>query len=863
MKRETATEGWLAEVGSRIDRVLEDLIVPLPNITLRIALADEGLPRQAAFGSEELFQPTLPGRYVIASEPGAGKSTYLATEARKYLDEGRGVAYLPMSRHRESGSLTRTLTGAFFDDMALNEYLGQGGLILLDAVDESRADEVGVVFDEILDWATLHREARIICTCRSAELPAWVPKEFQRITLLPLDDDSIKRTLADASTPGTAHLYDLLNSDSLRHLFRNPLLLSMAVAILSDSRLVSARPRIESKVDVYRIFLGWIERREEQRAHLDDRVSRALFRLRPQALGWIGAKMIIRDIVSADRGQMIEWIGELSSQTHLIGSWPTSAIASDLFDMLSAAPPLRETDVSRFAPAQISFMHPSYGEYFAATELLRQASGDGRVPASELAHRIPHATARSFEVMYYAIGQALRPQDLFAAMMTHATENRDRDLLRALAHSLAYFDSFPSSFVDDLIIRAIDAFKFWDKPFDYELFYSTSQISARVSTNFPDRLSRDLHRLERKYANAVPREIPQWSASDVLEHLNAEPDSATLLDIFYTASRIERPGGQKLDIAQAIVMSLTRISGGIDESARAQGVACLAALAEPYTLDYLHDVARDRSAGQLSRVHALNGIGRIGDSRSVPLVVALLRDLTDVYVRDSASWSLQLLGNAARKRSDARTMDVIVATYEWCLSVPPVEEEDINTLGNVLYSIGRLMLTQLTSQVRKVLRTSDSAYVREDAVHTLGQLGAYGAAANIAQCLSDVDPVVRAKAAEALGRLGLRAYRSEIERLRSDDINFVVDCANEALTKLSIDARIAVAFDAARLVDGLYVLHLDLENAHQVDAMANQLFEAGRIRHRVEMIETRHGAELRMTQGTFDAIRATVLGGPL
>lgn len=244
-----AHPGYFDEIRSRIDHVLRESILPIHKLNYKIAIFDDRLARYVPLGFNELVDPLAAEKYVIASEPGSGKSTY-----------------------------------GLLDDVALREYLRDGGLVLLDAVDESRAGEVGAVFDEILDWASSYPLARIICTCRSAELPAWVPKEFRRITILPLDEKTIDRALSDAHSEVTSarasHLYRLLTTDAMRRLFQNPLLLSMAVAILSDSDLASSRSRIESKVDLFRVLLAWLDKREEQRAHLDDRRSRALLRQR-------------------------------------------------------------------------------------------------------------------------------------------------------------------------------------------------------------------------------------------------------------------------------------------------------------------------------------------------------------------------------------------------------------------------------------------------------------------------------------------------------------------------------------------------------------------------------------------------------
>ena len=245
---------------------------------------------------------------------------------------------------------------------------------------------------------------------------------------------------------------------------------------------------------------------------------------------------------------------------------------------------------------------------------------------------------------------------------------------------------------------------------------------SRTTSRFPERLLVDIRRLESKYAQEVPREIVGLTLPEARERLESEVTAVVLIDLYHTIGLMAGIGHEERREVGELVVSRYQ---AIQVDARQYAIRCLSALAAPETREFLENVALDRTAGANERVFALAALASIGDLRSVDPVIKYLRE-PEFPWRDSASWSLQTLGHKALAAGRGDVFEKIRDAYAFAMQEPVSDPEVGYTLGNVMYSIGRLNIQGLTQEIIDLVESSPDAYVREDGTHALGQLGGDG-----------------------------------------------------------------------------------------------------------------------------------------
>src|ERR1035438_6327452 len=479
MVGETPLSDHRAYTLAAAEKLLAAAVVDTPYLARRMQIVNERSGSGKDINWDEVLDLKPPGRFLLVGEPGAGKSMHLARLAVDRLTqvtEKEVIVWQTMASYRMRTTLPQLLVTGTRSPEILEQFLQFGGVAILDAADEARAGDIGEVFDDILDWANDHRNVTLIVSCRAAEVPAWVTNEFRRLKLVPLTEPEISNALTAARDANphqevAARLYRLLAQPQLLSLYANPLLLGLALASLEDPQSDGVGMRVDSRADLYTLFMSRLERREEARAHLTDSDSRALFRLRPRALGWIAWKSVKEERAIFARDDLQRWLGEFLRIDSIAPQVANNPSITRLFDLIHASQPLKEIEERPKEAVRYSFVHASFNDYFAAQELRVSSLERGGLRAVSAVEMAAPITSRLFEIVYFVVASSADPDNELSELMTLATTTRDRDLLRSVAHVLSYDPRPKNDQVDDLLMRANDAFKYWERPFDYVLMY--------------------------------------------------------------------------------------------------------------------------------------------------------------------------------------------------------------------------------------------------------------------------------------------------------------------------------------------------------------------------------------------------------
>lgn len=182
------------------------------------------------------------------------------------------------------------------------------------------------------------------------------------------------------------------------------------------------------------------------------------------------------------------------------------------------------------------------------------------------------------------------------------------------------------------------------------------------------------------------------------------------------------------------------------------------------------------SSSWKKRAFAAEKLGQIASARSVPMLLSIIQD-TKNEDEDVRGASLRALGRIRDKKAIPVLIEALDCPETW---LPP-------RIGEILVSIGNDAIVYL----QKELKNYQSEVRRGWAAEILGWLKAKDAVFQLMECLVDISPEVRAKAAGALGKIkDSSAVDKLLELLISDPIPFVRVRVSQALGSIGHPAVI-------------------------------------------------------------------------
>lgn len=684
-------------------------------------------------------------------------NTILATRTSLVLGSA-GAGKTSLAAYIAAGSMNRGLRNLFVRlgswapgetiGQLLNRFAGHSSgpdgtpsfdVLVLDAVDESRLDTLSDAFDQIVELASGLSSTRLIVTCRTGGVPSWTLGEFDEIVdLMPLPDEEVKNSVGRLLPKYVTR--DPLLEREVIEVCRNPLMLALTMRIGSTEEGRLRLQRVRSRSQLILLYAELAIDREATMRRLETGrfrfLSRGLAkRLLIRLAFWLSESSATSITDSDLEVACAEWLKQGDLSSFLGENRPT---ASELAVAVRSLP-LLTVSSGEIAPSEVQFAHLSFRDVLGAVD--DRASTD-YVSLSEKREAWSAIVIRS--------GLAERPGIVSRQIIDYGTEQRKQECFTLAAQCVSERWDEQGTTVDDLVLRILDAFKNWGRPFDYELMRAASSLSTRLSPTCPLRLSEDLKYFADKYA-PLPLEMIYTDTPERLTEYLSATDPQLRLDALYSIPIYVSRG--QLDAVDACGKIWLHTHRAENPPELEVAVASLKSLAEN-SPEIVRTVAPGLAAqiGPISQrswraaAFALNALAYIGDATDISLIGEYLLHPENRY-RDSASWSLLILTRRLRDRfPDIR--NTVVSYYSQALVGVRNIAFDNKAIGNVLYSIGALGFWELHHLVQQYCR-SESAYVREDAVYALGLLGDQSAASLLEAVIVDGDPGVRLKCVEA------------------------------------------------------------------------------------------------------------------
>jgi HEAT repeat protein len=807
----------------------------------------------------ELAAKYRASKLVVVGEPGSGKTTLLASLARH--EETRLLALQPMGLWTEDISLESLLAMGVLPEDRMRTLLTEGnGLVIFDAIDEARRANLDAVFEDLIKFMGEYPGNQYVLSCRTAELPPWVGASLDQAHVLPVSEAEIERHMAlarDRLISNCGQQPEL--HDGLKDLCHNPLLLGMTLALYEEGG-----PRglegITSRARLYELFLDQLEVREQAKRPPLPSERSLTPGCRQEILGYLGNKFHEDNQVYVTAVSMERWLAERLSE----GAWDAwwadrRPSASQLSKALATRPPMKGVVRRQGESPRYAFLHPTFVDIFAAKYV--QETGAADIPGT-VAALVGVKSRGHWEVVSQLCGLVSRPEDVTTAVVQVANEHRRQELFRLAAMCVRDCWTMPLLEADDVRLRVIDAFKYWDIPFDYDLMRAVKGTLRATGASFPKRLAEDLDWFITKYAVVVPTELSA-TPTDTLVKLVSGDNEALVIDAAYTLGvRSELDHNE----TERIRAALTDAAGSASGIVREQILAALKELASPESVPLFLNVIRTPDETPRSKAYALNGLGRVGDLRQADAVMEYMSDHVNPY-RDSASWSLQALGRKA-EAIDRALLTRIKQAYIDALEKESDDIEGRYAKGNMLYSLGVLKAKEFAGRIVKVVERAKEAYVVEDGINAVGLLGGEGSVELARRLLTNADPVVRMKAAEAAVRFSDQDALGEIQRLLSNENEYPI--VREALISaaLALDEPVVEAVDdemkqalqSARAGgDGYQHIVLDAGTKQRFELLADQLFAEQRFKTRPHYVAAGQQWEVSMTQECFAAVANALL----
>ncbi|MFF5963987.1 NACHT domain-containing protein [Streptomyces collinus] len=702
---------------------------------------------------------------VVTGDPGSGKTTLLEELTRTLLEENKPVFHLRMGLWLRTRPLLDQLAGwGLTPESAANALLQGRCWVVLDALDESRGGRIDEAFEEIVEFSRQFPSARIVASCRLAQLPAWTAMHFASARVLPLRPQQVygvlTRAVADSSL--AARPSDL--AAELVDLCTNPLMLEMTEQLLRAGR--ERVFRIVSAAQLYDDFLELLDERERGKRPVGGTLEEVMSAgLASRILGLVACRMLRLGLSAVTMAQLADWLSEVLVQDVWAGWWGGAMrpSAAELANYLSNHVPLKHASLPGRRSYQVAFMHLTFRDAFAGRHLdhLRETDPDFSLDEWALDdHR------HSWPAVVFLAGREEESGLTTRSVIDLAFTSRRQELLLLAARCVQDRWDTPKDDVGELLMSSLDAFKNWDRAFDYDLMRATSTVIGRLDDEFPERLRNDLLYFTDKYAVVVPREITNVPLEDLLEATSSS-EPVVVTNALYSLAKYRYSSA--MSRAQAAEYITARLSGWPD-NLQDQAVAALKDIHSETSLPLLRNLMQDPGFPFRSRAFAANAVAEMGDITDVPSLVALLKD-HDFRYRDSVSWSLQTLAKRMTQRHPS-VVESVTEEYVAALRGESDDESGRYAKGNILYSLGVLGALAWHNVIVAFLSDQAEPYVLEDGLLCLGLLGQSASLTFLSTFVTHTDPVVRLKAVEALVRCGSTRW-DVVADLRNDPYRIV------------------------------------------------------------------------------------------
>ena len=714
----------------------------------------------------------------ILGEPGAGKSTIIKKIAIDFAEQNTLIPiYFELGLYNESNFIQNGLR--FIPDDKLRIKLLEEGkfIFLFDGLNEIGLDKnlKTHAVREIEQFINDHPENKYFLTCRTAEYPPLLRRYFKEFYVLPLSYDDEKEFLKNSlgEVRGIAVFKKL--SHRLRELCQNPLLLTMLSVIFLGDRMESLL--LESKADLYGEFIHELFKQTEKSRIVHTHVS-----TREEFISYIAYKLDNRNIYFS-RSSAEQWVTELYRKEYSQTGLNLIILLEEILNL----PPFQASEPGTSPDIKISFMHQSFQEYYSARSLLYSFLPEKISPENIINYIIPER-AQWVESIVLFMGLLDDATPYIKAIKEYSLETAlvsdNQSIITLATKCIKDAKYINPNEVDDVIFRALLAFKYGKISFNFDLIYGVKGIREELrSDKFPNRLIEDVNWWIGKYARASSSRLDGRVTLEELIHYLLTHDEILIIEAFFSL----RMHSQRNQAFEHLLEMIKHTEGTVREQAIIT-IGYLEGAAKQAT-EELVDIVTNKSQKetQWERAYALFALGKIGNPIAFPIMVDYMLDHENLF-RDSASWALQELAKRNFQNNDL--IENLKEKYIVALLAEKDDKPGRYAKGNILYSLGELNAREYSDVIIEYLQKQSDPYVLEDGFQTLGILGNPDAIPLLIKNLNNDDPIVRMMVVVSLTKLIIENptksinLSSYLENKINDDYEIVREKAKSSIEML-------------------------------------------------------------------------------
>lgn len=727
----------------------------------------------------------------LVGGPGVGKSTLLLKLAVQLTERNFDNCAVMIPIYIQCGLLSSY--EKLEDEIHLSgyseeekKYLWENGklCLLFDGINETVNVEMRKLLMDIVNLSEEYPECRYVINCRAIEFPIWASSYFQQYSILPVKDEQIKRQFCKefGDVIGKKYYIELINSSHnyLFELCKNPLLLSLVIRIISqsmNSTEIFSFSQIKGKGDIYREFCHNLMQHQLKKITREKELYFEIIRERlfttlayyMQANNKVyisreEMEIVIRNMLY-NKGREKDYIKSISEENCI---W-YSKIANNVIESSFFNLHLLEKKENVF----VSFIHQSFQEFYAGKYM---ADNENVYDKKYVEYLLIMHNRRNWDSIEFAC--SLDPTNTIVGyVMDYAIIHEDTDALILFAKCIDGNESLKNNceIVEDCCIWLLDAFKYWDVAYKYELIYAAENLLSYVGTNFPERLIEDIKYFSDKYSGEyLLTEYPESMDFCQLKQIIIEGSDSAKINAIYTLGK-RRWAEQDVELIRDYLFTL--ITQSIANK-KEYVVKALKTLLENNTslninddmYQILIDIVKNKNETARTRTYTLNILAEIGKESAINVLMDYLSDKTNPY-RDSASWSLQKLVLHIKK--DEPTQETIRDFYYRCLIQESNDQTGMYSKGNLVYTLSKLESCRLIDPIKEWLSTQKEAYVQEDGINAVGSLGGLSEVDYLIPFTRSKDPVIRAKAYKGLVDVGYKFPDSVLKCIKNDRYSIV------------------------------------------------------------------------------------------
>lgn len=789
------------------------------------------------FGIEELvdqMEDLGVNRVALLGGPGAGKSTLLLKLAiiMSSSETGKSIPVLVRCGLEKNVDVKKLVHLSGFSDKEKESLWEEGRLcIIFDGINEVSDMSIKEFLNNISMLSEDYPECKFIISCRSLEYPEMEFSPFEKYSVLPVTDKQIEDNLKNefGEKEGSSFFEELRHStrNYLLDICRTPLLLSLLINIISNAeskdKSITTLKNLKNRNDIYKQFYKTITARQQSKNTTSEHDM--YYGLRDELFKTLSYYMQANNLVYIEEESLVNFIRNIkyreSRSVDVIRDLQKKENGNEWYwsvlEELVKSGFLNMYEKNSIKTHAFSFIHQSFQEYFAGcflsgskriddfqyTSYLLQAGTINRTVLSGMIR-----TKRNWDTLEFATNQDSKNK-IISYMMKYAQRHEDPDALVLAANCIKESETARAdiSLVEDCCIWLLEAFKYWDMPYKYNLIYAANNLLKYVGPDFPQRLISDIRYFGNKYTGGfIAIEYPETFDFEYLQDIIKNGVLEYKLNAIFTL-------GERVWLKEHVMHVLDYLFSLINDNEiliREQAIKAVKSLLEhnptvcldEAKMQVLISIINNKNESARIRTYTLNTVAITGNNTAIPVFMSYLKDKSNPY-RDSASWSLQELIIKSKKEERYSQKEMQQFYFE-CLINESDDEDGMYSKGNLAYTLSKLEAIAYIPQLKEWIMKETEPYVQEDGINAIGVLGGKNEIEFIKQYVNSDDPVIRSKALKSMIEILQEDVSPDFAEMIKKDkysiVSFIAD-KEEYIVNKTIDELLEINEDNNKVPD--------------------------------------------------------------